>query len=250
MASTRPVPRAVTLTLAAALAAQLSWHALRPAPAPFAAALPPAPPLAVLRLASLGEQQALAKLLMLSLAAHDGQAGAGLSLRALDYGRVVAWLERILALDPDARAPLAAASEVYAAVPDPQRVRTMLDFVERQFAADPARRWPWLAQAALLARHRLHDLPLARRYARELRLRAPDAPVWARQMEAFVLEEMDEREAARAVIGALLDSGAITDPNELRFLARRLDEMQEELQDRMKAPAQRTEPAAQSPPGL
>lgn len=242
MAAMRPVPFTVALTLAAALVAQVSWHALHPIPSATALDLPPAPPLAVLRLASLGEEAALARLMMLSLAAHDDQAGAALSLRALDYGRVATWLERMLALDPRARAPLAAASEVYAAVPDPARVRTMLAFVERQFRADPARRWPWLAQAALLARHRLHDLPLARHYARELRLRAPDAPPWARQMEAFVLEEMDERDAARAVIGALLDGGQITDPNELRFLARRLDEMKE--------PARRTEPAAQSPPGL
>lgn len=246
MASTRSVPRAVVVTLAAALAAQVSWHALRPAPSPAASALPPAPPMALLQLASLGEPEALARLLLLSLAAHDGQAGAALSLRALDYGRVVAWLERILALDPRARAPLAAASELYAAVPDPERVRTMLAFVERQFAADPARRWPWMAHAALMARHRLHDLPLARRYARELRERAPDAPAWARQMEAFVLEEMDEHEAARAVIGALLDSGTVTDPNELRFLARRLDRMRDET----KGERRRTEPAAQSPPGL
>jgi len=242
MASGRPVPLKVALALAAALAAQVSWHALHPVPPATALNLPPAPSLAVLRLASLGEEAALARLMMLSVAAHDGQAGAALSLRALDYGRVATWLERMLALDPRARAPLAAASEVYAAVPDPARVRTMLAFIEREFAADPARRWPWLAQAALVARHRLHDLPLARRYARELRLRAPDAPPWARQMEAFVLEEMDEREAARAVIGALLGSGEITDPNELRFLARRLDEMN--------GPARRTEPAAQSPPGL
>lgn len=246
MASVRPVPFTVALTLAAALAAQLCWHALHPVPPATAQALAPAPPLAVLRLASLGEQAALAKLMMLALAAHDDQAGAALSLRALDYDRVETWLERMLALDPRARAPLAAASEVYAAVPDPQRVRTMLDFIERQFTADPARRWPWLAQAVLVARHRLHDLPLARRYARELRLRAPDAPPWARQMEAFVLEEMDERDAARAVIGALLDSGEITDPNELRFLARRLDE----LGDKMQGKERRTEPAAQSPPGL
>ena len=53
---------------------------------------------------------------------------------------------------------------------------------------------------------------------------------------------------------ALLDSGQITDPNELRFLARRLqamqDEMGEEMQDETRQPPRRTEPAAQSPPGL
>jgi len=221
----RPVPRGVALALVAALAAQVLWHGLHPLQPAAATDLPPAPPLAVLRLASLGEDTALARVLLLSLAAYDDQAGAALSLRALDYDRVVTWLERALALDPRAGAPLATASEVYAAVPDAARVRTMLALVERAFDADPARRWPWLTQAALVARHRLHDLPLARRYARAIRLRAPGAPAWARQMEAFVLEEMDEREAARAVIGALLQGGQITDPNELRFLARRLEEL-------------------------
>ena len=41
----------------------------------------------------------------------------------------------------------------------------MLEFVYREFLLDPNRRWPWLAHATVLAKHRLHDLPLALRYA-------------------------------------------------------------------------------------
>ncbi|WEF34802.1 hypothetical protein [Pseudoduganella chitinolytica] len=243
MAGRRATP-AATLLLALALGAQLAWHGWAPPPAPATAGLAPPPAPAVLRLVGLGEDAALARLLMLALQAHDAQAGAALSLHALDYGRVVPWLERALALDPRGRYPLVAASAVYAAVPDPARVRVMLAFIERAFHADPARRWPFLAQAALIARHRLHDLPLARQYARTLRLRAPAAPAWARQLEAFVLEDMDEPAAARAVIGALLAGGQVTDPNELRFLARRLDELAG------REAARRTVPAAQSAPGL
>lgn len=243
MAGRRAAP-AATLLLALALGAQLAWHRWAPTPAASVAALAPPPAPAVLRLAGLGEDAALARLLMLALQAHDDQAGAAQPLGALDYDRVVQWLERALALDPRSRYPLVAASTVYAAVPDPARVRVMLAFVERAFEADPARRWPFLAQAALLARHRLHDLPLARRYARTLRLRAPAAPAWARQLEAFVLEDMDEPAAARAVIGALLAGGQVTDPNELRFLARRLDELT------ARETVRHTVPAARSAPGL
>jgi hypothetical protein len=108
----------------------------------------------------------------------------------------------------------------------PWPIRIMLGVVERAFAADPAHRWPAMAQAALIARHRLHDMALARRYAQALRLRAPAAPAWARQLELFVLQDMSELDSARAVAGALLSDGTITDANEIRFLESRLRELE------------------------
>ncbi|MYM99029.1 hypothetical protein, partial [Duganella vulcania] len=190
-------------------------------------ALPPAPSPAALRLASLGDPLALSRLLMLYVQGHDDQAGVTIAWRDLDYGRIRQWLERVLELDPRSQYPLLAASEVYGAVGDPARVRQMLELVYERFGEDPDRRWPWLAHAAVVAQHRLHDLPLARRYAQAIRLRAtgPQVPAWARELELFVVEDMDQAEATRALIGALLSSGQITDPNELRFLERRLQDL-------------------------
>ena len=93
------------------------------------------------------------------------------------------------------------------------------------------RRWPWLAHAALLAKHRLKDLPLARRYAQALEqhARGPDVPPWARQMEIFVLEDMNELEAAKVLVASLLASGALSDPAEMRFLQQRLEELEARL---------------------
>lgn len=226
----RSVPRPVLLLLAVALAAQLAWHALAPAmtrpAADDAPPLPPPLPLAGLQLASLGEPLALSKLLMLYLQSFDEQPGRSLAWRELDYARLAAWLERALDLDPRGQYPLLAASQVYSAVNDPARCRLMLDLVYRAFARDPARRWPWLAHATLLARHRLHDLPLARRYAAALRAQASGAPAWARELEVFILEDMNELDSARKLIGALLASGQIADANEARFLARRLEALE------------------------
>lgn len=225
--ATRPVsmvPRPVLLALAGALALQLWWQAAQPAPPARAEQLGTPPSMSTLRLASLGEPVAVSKLMLLHLQSHDDQPGAAIAFGQLDYTAVRAWLARILELDPRAQAPLLAASQVYGAVDDPARVRLMLDFVHARFDEDPDRRWPWLAHAALVARHRLHDLPLARSYAQAIRLRAtgPGVPAWARQLEIVILEDMDEQASARALIGGLIESGQVTDPNELRFLERRL----------------------------
>lgn len=217
----RRAPAGIIALLLAALAAQCALHAVAPPPVASTTALPAAPPAAALRLASLGDGPAAARLVLLYLHAFD----AGMPLRELDYDRVAGWLEAALALDPRSRQPLVAA-QVYAAVADPGRVRTMLDLVERAFAADPARRWPEMAQATLVARHRLHDMALARRYAQAIRQRAPAAPAWARQLELFILQDMNELDSARAVAGALLAGGTITDPAEVRFLESRLQELE------------------------
>lgn len=235
----RRAPAGIVALLLAALSAQCVLHVTVPAPPAPAPTLPAAPPLPALRLASLGDAPAAARLAMLYLHAFD----AGMPLRALDYGHVASWLEAALALDPGSRLPIVAA-QGYAAVADPARVRVMLAFIEQAFGADPARRWPELAQAALVARHRLHDMALARRYARAIRLHAPGAPAWARQLELFVLQDMNELDSARAVAGALLAEGTITDPNEIRFLEERLREL-----ERAAAHGIRQE-GAQNGPGL
>lgn len=186
-----------------------------------AAELPPAPSAQALRLASFGEPEALGRVAMLHLQAFD--LGA-----QLDYPRLIAWLRAILALDPRSEYPLFTAARVYAEVADPARARLMLEFIHAQYLLDPNRRWPWLAHAALLAKHRLHDLPLARRYAADIdrRTTAADVPLWARQMEVFILEDMNELDAARILLGGLLASGKIRDADEARFLEGKLKELE------------------------
>lgn len=219
------VPAILRAVLLGTLVLQLVWHRLQPPPAAHAAALPAPTPVATLRLASLGEPVALAKALNLWLQAFDSQPGVSVPFRELDYARLRDWLEHIVELDPRGQYPLLAAARLYGAVPDPDKQRQMLEFVYEKFMQAPNERWPWLAHAALVAKYRLRDLPLALKYARAIADKATDkqVPHWAQQLVVFVLEDMDEAPAARALIGSLLHSGRITDPHELRFLGDRLD---------------------------
>ena len=228
MQRARRVPGWLLGLLAASLAAQLAWHAALPAARQAKEGLPPAPRAAVLRLASFGENAAAARLVMLYLQSFD--------VRGLDYGRLVGWLRAALALDPLSAYPLFAAARVFAETPDPMASRVALEFVYEEFTRDPDRRWPWLAHAALLAKHRLKDLPLARRYAAAIdrQTRSSDVPLWAKQMEIFILEDMNELEAARIMLGGLLERGEIRDPNELRFLQQRLKELDQRVKSGVK----------------
>ena len=228
------VPRALWIALAAALAAQLAWQPPGRPRAPAAADLPPPPSVQALRLAAFGEPEALARIGMLYLQSFDLGAGNALPYQQLDYRRLVAWLRNILALDPRSDYPLFAAARIYAEALDPARSRIALEFVYEEFLRDPNHRWPWLAHAALVAKHRLGDLPLARRYARAIDrfTTAADVPLWAKQMEIFILEDMNELEAARIMLGGLLESGTIRDPAEARFLARRLKELEGRMRGR------------------
>jgi len=233
------VPGWILCLLATALAAQIGWQFARRAEAPSAADLPAAPSAQALRLAGLGETAALARLAMVWLQAFDSRGDNAIPYQRLDYGRLVAWLDAILAVDPRSGYPLFAASRVYAENTDAQKARRMFDFIEAGFARDPNRHWAALAHAALLAKHRLGDLALAQRFAAAIQRQTtdPTVPAWARQMEIFILEDMNELEAAKVMLGGLLATGRIRDTDERRFLQERLEEIEQRIMRSRKAGA-------------
>ncbi|MBS0337002.1 MAG: hypothetical protein JSS40_09380 [Proteobacteria bacterium] len=198
---------------------------------PEADDLPPPPRPEMLRIAGLGEPATLARMALLYLQTFDYHGTNALPYRKLDYHKLIGWLDAIQQLDPLSEYPLFISTRVYADVQDPNRQRMMLEFIYEQFLLDPNRRWQWAAHAALVAKHRLKDLPLALKYAKAVDklTTVPDVPLWAKQMEIFILEDMNELEAARIMLGGLLEAGPINDPGERRFLENRLREMEQRL---------------------
>lgn len=209
------------------LAIQLTWGSLRAPPRADISDLPAPPALAYLRFAGIGDNIFLSKALVLWLQGHDYQPGISLSYRELDYDRLIDWLDTILLLDPASQYPLLLASRVYGDVNDQDRQRKMLAFIADEFMDYPAERWRWMAHAVYVARYRLDDNDLALKLARKLAENSTDnVPFWARQMHIYILEDMGQIEAARVLLGGLIDSGEIEDPNELRFLMRRLRDLE------------------------
>lgn len=225
------VPTPVRLLLALGLCAQLIWHFQHPPTSPRAEHLPQPVSLLTLKIASLGEPIGLSKALLLYLQTFDDQPGVSGAFRRLDYGRLQTWLDLNLQLDPLSTYPLFLASRIYGAVGDASKERQMFEFVYRHFFDDPNRRWDPLAFAAVMSKHRLNDLPQAHRYAEAIRTHATgeNVPSWARQMDIFILEDMKEYKTAYALLDSLLQSGEVTDANEVHFLQARLNQLETKL---------------------
>ncbi len=230
------VPRLLRLGVPLMLLSQLWLHGLLGERPSRFTPLPPPGPVQRERLMSLNDPLAAARVLNLWLQAYDTQPGVSVPLSRLDYGMVIRWLERILQLDPQTQYPLLVAAHIYGSVSDGAKKRRMMDYIATKFDESPQRYWRWMAHAVVVARHELHDLPLALRYARALSAAAKRLnrqrqviPYWASDMQIIVLEDMGELEAARVLLGALLDQGTITDPYEIRFLSGRLQVLQQKL---------------------
>jgi hypothetical protein len=217
------VPWSARAILVLALLAQMIWQASEPKPIARASALGTPAEVSWLRVVSDGEPIGLAQMLVLYLQAFDNQPGISMPFRDLDYSAVEQWLSTALELDPVTQYPVMLAAQVYAQVPDERKQRQMLDFVHREFLRDPERRWRWLAHAAIIAKHRLRDMPLALQYAQDITRHAKSALGWARQMRIFILEDMGELEAAEVLLGGLLATGELTDSAEIHFLTDRLE---------------------------
>ncbi len=224
------VPRLLWGLLLSSLVLQIIWSSYLPPPQAKIEELAPPPRIEVLRVLSLGDRVASAKILMLWLQSFDNQKGQFLSYQQLNYTTLQQWLEQILLLDSRTQYPLLSAVHLYANIPDALKRKEMLNFTYEQFFLDPSRRWPWLAHATVLAKHRLKDLPLALKYAKAITDHAtPEMPRWAQEMQIFILEEMGELEQARLIIGGMLASGQLEDPNEVKFLNERLQELEQKL---------------------
>lgn len=191
-------------------------------------ALPSPPSINTAVVMSMGDSISFSKILTLWLQNTDVQKGAFLSYEQLDYDKLTTWLSVILALDPAAHYPLFLGSQLYTRVKNEAKQRQMLTFVYTEFLKKPEERWQWLAYVTVLAKHRLHDLPLALEYASAItRYATPTMPAWAQEMHIFILEELGELEQAQQIIGGILAKGYITDENEIDFLNKKLKELSE-----------------------
>lgn len=207
MAARRPL---IPLLLLGLLAAQIGF-ARSVRHIPVEVLLVPEPPgPAGLAAQAFGDDEFLFRARALQLQHAGNLDGRILPLAALDYAKLAAWFALFDRLDPVAEVVPTAAAFLYSGTQRPADTHYLIDYLERHALHDPARKWRWLAQAVQMARYRLGDIERARALARELRLLPYSGiPYWARELEVFILTDLGEKAASRAILEAVL----ATDPN-------------------------------------
>ncbi|MEQ8966047.1 MAG: hypothetical protein RID91_09500 [Azospirillaceae bacterium] len=216
------------LLLLALLAAQAGLaQALRPVEPPRGDLAPPPDPRAMAAL-SLGDPQFAFRAASLRLQHAGSLDGRTVAWSALDHRLMAEWFRALDRLDPRPDIVPAMAALLYAPAADRTGAAAIVDYLEDHALRDPAGKWRWLAQAVHVARYRMEDPRRALDLARTLRgLPVADLPYWARQLEVFVLADLGDRAAARALLLALLESDPDLPDHERRwirwYIARNLD---------------------------
>ena len=197
----------------------------RPLASPFAAT--------IYQGLSMGSEQLLSYLLAIRLQLHDNQAGKHIRYSQLDYERLVNWLDHIYQLNTQSEYTMLLASRVYSQTRDRDRLRIILEYIDRTFMQNPQLHWRRLAEASVIAKHQLGDLPLALRMADKLsgQPASVEMPRWARDIQFILLGDMNEFETAITIIVALLQTEAVNDPDEARFLKEKLLYLQQKLSE-------------------
>ena len=191
--------------------------------------VPLPPPLLIAPAMALGDSQLFYRAAAFALQNMGDEGGRVTPLADYDYARLGAWLDLLDRLDPEARYAPTLAAYYFGQTPDPEGLRRIVAYLSRVGARDPARNWRWLTHATYLARHRLHDLPLALAVARHLAgLPEGEVPLWVRQMPAFVLAEVGEREAARDLMATILATDTNLSPDEAAVIEQFIDRQEVE----------------------
>ena len=186
--------------------------------------VPGPPPAAAAPLLTLGDEQLFYRAGAFGLQNMGDGGGRIVALADYDYHRLDAWFRLLDGFDPKAHYVPTLAGWYFGQTSEPADLRQIVAYLTTVGARDPARNWPWLAQAVYLARHRLHDLPLALEIARHLAgLAGTAAPLWVQQMPAFVLAQVGEREAARDLLRTILATDRDLPADERAFMHRLLD---------------------------
>ncbi len=206
----------------------------RPLSTPFAST--------IYRGLSMGSGQLFSYLLAIRLQLHDNQAGKHVRYSQLDYERLVNWLDQIYQLNTQSEYTMLLASRVYSQTRDRDRLRIILEYIDRTFMQNPQLHWRRLAEASVIAKHQLGDLQLALQMADQLSSQpeSVEMPRWARDIQFILLGDMNEVESAITIIVALLQSEAINDPDELRFLQEKLLYFEQKLSETQQKDASET----------
>ena len=181
--------------------------------------VPPAPSNQVAKALAMGDGQFLYRAATFVLQNMGDEGGRVTPLKDYDYQRLGQWFSLLDRFDPQSEFLPVLVGYYFSQSQNPDDVRIVISFLAHIAIRDPERNWRWLAHAIYLARHRVKDMDLALSLAyRMAAIKSPGIPIWARQMPAFVLADVGEKEAARDLMEAIMDSQIDLDPAEIEFM--------------------------------
>lgn len=198
--------------------------------------VPAAPSKQAAAILSFGDNEFLFRILSARLQ-NSGDVFAGFaSLKNYNYARIYDWMTMLDGLNNQSKLVPALASYYYSQTPQIQDVRYVVKYLDEHSEKNIDANWWWLFQAVFIAKDILKDLDLALKLAQKLaQNNAENAPIWTKQMPAFILEKQGQGCLAFNSIKKLIDESESgkrkISANEMEFMRYFIKERLQKLQN-------------------
>jgi tetratricopeptide (TPR) repeat protein len=172
-------------------------------------------------LLSLGDTQFYFRFLTLKLQNSGDSWGRFTALKKYNYEKLAAWFYLLDEFDEKSNFVPSIASYYYSQTQTPADTIHIVNYLRKHAHKDIRNKWWWLYQATYIANYKLKDKKLALELAYELNQMPADidAPLWVRQMVAFIHEKEGEYEAAKTIIVEILENNKDFTNGELNFMS-------------------------------
>ena len=171
---------------------------------------------------SLGDEQFYFRSLAFQLQNAGDTFGRFTALKKYDYNKLYRWFKILDSLDDKSNLIPSLAGYYFSQTQNTPDVRYIVDYLDEHVNLNDYNRyhkWWWLSQSVYLANHKLKDQELALKLAYKLSAtKRDDLPFWAKQMPAFIHEQLGEDEQALIVIKSIMENIDDIPPGELNFM--------------------------------
>jgi hypothetical protein len=179
----------------------------------------PAPSIATGLLYGFGDKQLAYYSLALTLQNMGDLGGHITPIKDYDMKNVAQWLRLTYAFDKKSRYAPTLAGYYFGATQEPSELRPIISYLRIAGNSSENELWRYLAQAVYLARFQLKDQTLALDLAYQLAaLDGPDMPMWTKQMPAFVMSNVGDKQASRDLFLTLMATSKNISRQELNFM--------------------------------
>jgi len=167
--------------------------------------VPPPPSVFAAPFAGVGDSQFASRFYGLVIQNFGLNGGMVTPIKDYDFPALGQWMMLEDALDHKSDFTPFLAAYIFGGSQDPSKLAPIISYLDVASGNGEGEKWRWQAQAAYLARFKLKDTAWALRLAQKLAsFKNPDMAEWARQMPAFIMNQMGDKEASLAFLLTLL----------------------------------------------
>lgn len=185
--------------------------------------VPPVPNKTLVKALSLGDEEFYFRILALKIQNAGDTFGRFTPLKNYNYEKLYQWFTLLDSLNSDSRMMPSIASYYYSQTQHEPDTIHIVRYLDERASIDVDKHWWWLVQAINIANNILKNKELALELAYKLsKNEAKKAPLWTKQMPAFIYEQMGQDCEAFFIINQILqdhESGKrVVKEDEMNFM--------------------------------